>query len=324
MSWNFAASYRGYAWAGYRFGDKLNGFGQVIRPSSMRDRIGESARYFLERVKVVDASVVSDETGPDIARKVYEFQPKFLRGYPSAIYLLARFIEKTGKYKIKPRAIFTGAEVLYDYQRELFRKVFECEAYSHYCAFELHPIAVECPTHTGHHVTAENVFVEIVDDNGEAVPAGREGRILITNLHNYGMPFIRYDIGDIGTLSDQACSCGRGRPLLSSLSGRADDILITRSGRQIPGTVLQRRFLAFFGVEHCQVIQDSYEHLTVKLVVKKPCPQEQMDKIRNAILNTYRPLVGEDMNITVEFVDRIPLTRAGKQRVVISKVKPPG
>ncbi len=323
MSWNFAASYRGYAWAGYKLGDKLAGFSQVIPASSMRERISESVRYFFERIMVVDASMVSDETGPDIVRKVCDFQPRFLRGYPSAIYLLARFIEKTGQYKnrIKPRAIFTGAEVLYDYQRELFRKVFECEAYSHYCSFELHPIAVECPTHSGHHITAENVFVEIVDDDGEAVPADREGRILITNLHSYAMPFIRYDIGDVGALSKQVCSCGRGLPLLSRLSGRTDDVLVTRGGRHIPGTGLQRKFLAFLGIEHCQIIQDNYENLTVKLVLDRPYPQEHMDKISREILSRYRPILGADMNITVEFVDRIPLTRSGKQRVVISKIK---
>jgi phenylacetate-CoA ligase len=286
----------------------------------MLERISKSVRYFFERTMVFDASRVSSETTPVIVEKIHNFQPRFVRGYPSAIYLLARFLEKSGQYMIKPRAIFTGAEVLYDYQRELFRKVFECEAYSHYCSFEAHPIAVECPTHSGHHITAENVIIEIVNDEGKSVPAGEEGRIVITNLHNYAMPFIRYDIGDMGALSGQACSCGRGLPLLTSLSGRADDIIVTRNGRYIPGTVLQRMFLAFLAVEQCQIVQESYENVTVKLAVHESSTQEDMDKITSEVLKVYKPLLGEDIDVTVEFVDCIPLTRAGKQRVVISKL----
>ena len=320
INWNFAASFRGYAWAGYEMGDKCLGVGQVTPYDSIWDRISGSVRYFFERTVWLDASMISTETMPGFARKMYNFQPKFMRGYPSAIYLLARFIEKAGQYKIKPRAIFTGAEVLYDYQRELFSKVFECETYSHYSAFELHPIAVECPTHSGYHITAENVIIEIVNDEGETVPAGGEGRILITNLHNYAMPFIRYDIGDVGALSGQDCACGRGLPLLATLSGRSDDMIITRSGKRIPGTVVPRKFLAFFGVEQCQIVQESYEELTVKLVANRQSSQEQIDKITCEILSQYKQIFGEDMDINIEFVDRIPLTRRGKQRVVISKV----
>jgi phenylacetate-CoA ligase len=320
MSWNFAASYRGYAWAGYEIGDKCMGIGQIVTPKSLGDGISQFMRYSLERQMRVDAAEISDEILPVIAAKLARFKPKFLRGYPSALSILARFIEKEGKHTLRPQAILTGAETVFEHQRELFKRVFGCETYSQYCSFEIHPIAVECPTHSGHHISAENVILEIVDEQGEIVPAGEQGRIVITNLHNYAMPFIRYDIGDVGTLSPESCICGRGLPLLSKLHGRVDDVILTRSGKRIPGTVLHRRFLAFFGVEHIQIVQESYDNLMVKLVVNEGVTQEQMDKIRIEVVKEYAGVFGEDMEIGVQFIDRIPLTPAGKQKVVVSKL----
>ncbi len=320
MNWNIAASLRGYAWAGCEIGDKCIRLGQIPQYHSLWERTSESAKLYFERTMRFNAAGMSAETMPSIAAKIYNFQPEFIRGYPSAIYLLARFIEKEGKYKLKPRAIFTGAELLYGYQRKLFRKIFGCETYSHYNSFEIHPIAVECPEHSGHHITAENVIIEIVNDGGETVLPGNEGRILVTNLHNYAMPFIRYDIGDLGALSEHLCPCGRGLPLLSKLIGRADDMIITRSGKRIPGTAFPREFLAFLGVEQCQIIQESYEELTIKLVIDRNYPQEHINKLTQDILNRYKPIVREDMDITIDFVERIPLTKAGKHKVVISKL----
>ena len=86
-----------------------------------------------------------------------------------------------------------------------------------------------------------------MDDKGKPVPVGGEGRILVTNLHNYAMPFIRYDIGDVGALSDKACPCGRGLPLLAKLTGRTTDFIRTRSGGVIPGMALHIQFFPLSG-----------------------------------------------------------------------------
>ena len=221
---------------------------------------------------------------------------------------------------LRPKAIITGGEQLYDYQRELFREVFGCETFSHYGAWEALSIACECSQHSGYHIAAENVIVEIVDDDDKPVAVGKEGRILVTNLHNYAMPFIRYDIGDEGTLSDQACPCGRGLPLLATLSGRTCDIIFTRSGKSIPSTGLPRLFFASLGVQQYQIVQENFEKMVVKIVFDREYPQSHVDGLIGEIIRQWRPILGEDMDITVEFVDQIPPTREGKRRVVISKL----
>ena len=319
-NWGLAARQRAGGWSGYKIGDK--GVLLVhIRPyRSTIAKIRETAKDFFNRIMLFDPKDMPSEKFMLFVSKLEDFQPKFIMGHPSAIYLLARFIERERKHKLRPRAIMIGAEQLYDYQRDLFSKVFQCETYNHYASWELNSIASECPEHSGYHITAENVIVEIVDDDGEPLPVGKEGRVLITNLHNYAMPFIRYDIGDLGVSSDKACPCGRGLPLLATLSGRTCDVIFTRSGKPVPGVAIPMEFLVPYGIEQFQIVQETYERVVVKLVLGREYPPEHIDKLTREVISQYRPIFGEGMDIAIELVDQIPLTRAGKRKVVISNL----
>ena len=321
LNWGSAALQRAYEWAGYEIGDKCV---SIWRRYSYKPMVNfrEAAAKFFERILFFDVEKISTEKMPLFAKKLKHFQPEFIRSYPSAIYLLARFIKREGKPRLRPKAIITAGEQLYDYQRDLFRKVFACETYSCYGSWEVPAIASECSQHSGYHIAAENVILEIVNDEGKPIPVEEEGRILVTNLHNYAMPFIRYDIGDVGAGSDQACPCGRGLPLLAKLSGRTTDVILTRSSGAIPGIALPRTFLASLGIDQLQIVQENYQKVVVKLVLGGECPQKRADELAREIIARYRPILGEDMDITVEFVDQIPLTRAGKRRVVISNLPP--
>jgi phenylacetate-CoA ligase len=253
-------------------------------------------------------------------QKIDDFHPKFIVGYPSVVYLLARFIEREGRLRFKPKAIITGGEQLYEYQKELINKTFECDTYNNYSSWEVHNIAGECAKHMGLHIAAESIILEVVDDVGSPLPYGSEGRILLSNLHNYAMPLIRYDIGDLGILSYELCSCGRGLPLLSKLSGRTTDVIRTRAGRSIPGIALPSRFLAGLGVEQFQILQESYDVITIKLVLEKEYVQDNRDKLTEEIKAQYQSIFGKDVDITIQFVDQISNTAAGKRRTVISSL----
>jgi phenylacetate-CoA ligase len=233
---------------------------------------------------------------------------------------MARYIEKEGKHAIRPRAIITTGEALYDFQRELFSRVFGCETYSYYAANEVDAIASECSEHLGYHISAENVIVEIVDDADKLVPVGREGRILVTSLHNYGMPFIRYEIGDVGVSSDKACPCGRGLPLLAAINGRVSDFIYTSRGDCIPGIALNRSFLAGLGVEQYQIVQESYEKVLIKLVFGGEYKRDHVKEATREIERHFKSEIGSDVDIVTELVDQIVPTRIGKRRMFISKV----
>jgi phenylacetate-CoA ligase len=318
---SYASSLRAYGWLGYKMGDKCVFIGQRHECHSTLEKVREKAKDFFERIKVFDVREMSVEEIPLISRAIENYRPEFMRGYPSAIYQLARFLEKEKKNNLRLKAIITIAEKVDDYQRDLFRKVFMCEAYSLYSATEAPNIASQCFSLRGYHITAENVIVEIVDSQGTPVPSGKDGRILVTDLYNKAMPFIRYDIGDTGAMSDQICSCSRGLPLLMKLDGRVSDNIVTKSGTSIPGLTLHQVFLARLeGVVQWQIVQESYEQVIVKLVLDRVYPKLHIEKLTSEILGHYQPVLGTDMGIIVEIVDQIPLTNSGKRRFIISKV----
>jgi phenylacetate-CoA ligase len=316
----YAAAQRSYGWAGYEIGEKCLLFG-ITRPHlSAWGQRRERATAFFERVMFFNVLEITPENIARLVKRMQSYKPRFIRGYPSAIYVMARFIEREGGPKIEPEAVITTAEQVYDYQRELFSKVFGCETFSFYSAIEAPSIAGECTEHSGLHISAENTIIEIVDDGGSVVPAGVEGKVLVTCLHDHAMPIIRYEIGDRGALSDAACPCGRGLPLLGNLSGRENDTLITRDGKRVPGTGLPRKFFAFWGVIEYLIVQETYDKIMVTLALDRQYPQQHIEGLKAETNNQYHAILGDDVEIAIEFVDHIPLTRAGKRIGVISKV----
>ena len=319
--WETAAGLRAHKWAGYKVGEKLALFWGRHPRLSLADSIVRTTRHFLQRVELFDALKMSEKMMPRFANRLEGFDGGFIKGYPSAIYLMARYIEKGGKPAIRPRAIITTGEELYDFQRELFSRVFRCGTYSYYSTNEVAAIACECSEHSGYHISAENVIVEIVDDADEPVPVGGEGRILVTSLHNYGMPFIRYEIGDIGVSSDKVCPCGRGLPLLAAVNGRISDFIFTRRGDCIPGIALNRSFLAGLGVEQFQIVQESYDNVVIKLIFGREYKHDHVSEAIKQIERHFRAELGGDIDVVVELVDQIVPTRIGKRRMFISNVK---
>lgn len=319
-SWGYARALRARSWCGYRMGDKIAVFRRRFPNETVTEKIARGTRRFFRRAVQFDPAIISNESLPLIVRHLKALRPIFIGGYPSAIYLLARYFQEQGALAIELKAIMTGGEQLYDYQRELFYKMFGCETYSYYSSWEVHDIAAECPRHTGYHIAAENIIVEIADEAGNPLPAGVEGRILLTNLHNFAMPFIRYDIGDIGAISDVVCPCSRGLPLLVKLSGRAGAIILTKSGRKIPGRAIDHKFFAHLGVEQYQIVQESYEEIVVNLALGKEYPQEHKEQIIRKVKARYQPMFGNEININVRFVEQIAPAKSGKREVVISKL----
>jgi len=305
-------------WTGFKLGNKLIRLAGIRPYNSVRKQISEAGKRFFERVMFLDAKVIAAGTLPRFAEKMARFQPDFIWGYPSAVELVARFLKETGCSAVKPRAVITGAEQLYDRQRELFSSVFGCDTFSNYSSWEAHSIAAECQYHYGFHISAENIIVEVVDDQGNPVREGQEGSVVITNLHNFAMPFIRYNLGDLAVFTNHQCTCGRGLPLLKQISGRTVDIIRTRSGKNITGTALINLFMNPPGVVQFQFVQLSYENIVIKLVMDKEYSRGDWDNIAVQVKDRFVSIIGPDLNIDVEFVDTIPLTESGKHMAVIS------
>jgi phenylacetate-CoA ligase len=236
--------------------------------------------------------------------------------------LLARHIRDFGCSVPALHAVLTGGEQVFENQRALVREVFGVEPYSMYGASETYLLAAECEAHTGMHVFAQDIVLEIVDDDGSPVALGREGRVLVTSLHARAMPFIRYDIGDMGSYALAPCPCGRGMPLLDRLSGRRCDTIYTRSGGRIIGNGVERDGFASLGVTELQYVQEDLDHLTARFVVPEALTAQSQAAFRRQAIGMLRRSLGPEITVMVELVDQIERTPAGKYVPVISKVDP--
>jgi phenylacetate-CoA ligase len=320
-NWGFGAVYRAYNWAGYDIGDKNMWIrGKFKYASKWRKYLAESLQL-LENTKFVDPVSMNKTQILQLVSMLEHFKPAVIRGYPSAIAILAGYIERELKTDFKLKTIISTGEQLYDHQRNLFSRVFNCDTYNHYGTMEVRAIASECPAHSGLHIAVENVIVEIVDKENRQLPPGQEGKILVTNLHNYTMPFIRYDIGDIGTLSDETCPCGRGLPLMAKLNGRTADVIVIPGNIQVSGTTLVDVTASLKGIEQFQIVQEDNKNITVNVIPEKKYKDTSSIQIMNDINNEYKRILGDDMDFTVRFVDIIEATNEGKRRIIKSRIQ---
>jgi phenylacetate-CoA ligase len=245
---------------------------------------------------------------------IKKFNPIIIRGYASYMYSISKMMENMG-IEYSGATIATTGDMLYPHYRESIEQQFHCKIFDGYGG-EGTAVAFECEEHEGYHICDEDVIVEFLSEE-ESVSPGQLGRIVFTNLENYAMPFIRYDIGDIGTYSDESCSCGRGLSVLKSIEGRDSDLIITPGGDIIIVHFFTWLFEFIEGVDQFQIIQERIDHLAVKIVKNLQFTDNDLNYIKNEI----HKRVGSDVKIEINFVNEIPLSgRSGKRRFVISNV----
>jgi len=178
-------------------------------------------------------------------------------------------------------------------------------------------IASECEIHRGMHMNAEHVVVEFLrDDNSWAEP-GEEGRIVVTDLVNHGMPLIRYVVGDLGVPSGGVCPCGRGLPLMEGLTGRSADFLRRRDGALVAGvSLVEKTLTAIDGIEQLQIVQNGLDEFVLNVV-----PAAGYDTAsENALCGVMHDVFGADARIRVAKVERLSQERNSKYRFAICRV----
>ena len=322
MTHGFARALRARQWAGVHMGDPTVFITKSRAPTSGRSAVSHALRRLCERSSRIDAECISDETLPAAVRQIEHARRPALIGYASAIYIVAAYIQEMNLPTPPVAAVLYGGEPLQGFQRDTIRTVFEVEPLSKYSSFENYEIAMECPAHRGMHVAAEDLIVEIVDDDGNPLPSGVNGRVLVTDLHNYGMPLLRYDTGDVGTLVEGQCECGRGLPLMSLTLARSGDILYTPSGKRISPLALGVSALASLPVRQFQFVQERLDRVVIRLRLSQDIQGDDATDLTAAVVSTFSPVLGDDVAIEVVFTDRIEPTTAGKHRFVISQLGP--
>jgi len=310
-AWEGAAFRRGLGFTGYKLGDAMiTLFGGTLglAPEKKIDKL--KARF--SGTVFLPAFEISHKNLSKYVKKIEKSKAKFLRGYTSAIYLLAKLIDEA-KLSIPLQAVYPTAETLFDFQRKQIEKTFQCKIFNQYGCGELNSIAFECPSHNGLHVADEHVMIESLKKERRATE-GEMGALTLTALHNFAMPLIRYQNGDIVALSNKPCPCGRGLSRIIKLYGRTNDLLLARDGRLISSIFIPHLFRETEGIRQIQLIQETEDLIQLKVVKGSKFSKEELE-IR---LNTIRKYLG-DIKIDIEFVDSMPQTPQGKLKFVISK-----
>lgn len=311
-----AAADRGYQWAGCEPGrHTLYIWGvDVGNPSFLRrQKVALYHRIFNR--KMFNCFNFTDDEMRRCLDYINTRRPTGIVSFTSAIMNFAEFIDRNNLECKGVPSIITGAEKLYPHQRELMERVFKAKVFNTYGCREFMLIAAECDRHEGLHVTMDNLYVEILKDGKPAMP-GESGEIVITDLNNYGMPFIRYKNGDIAVQGDKACSCGRGLPLIQDIDGRKMDTIKACDGKMVSGGFFPHLMKEIEEIGKFQVIQQAQDRLLIKLVKKEPISDDRLE----FCLHEIKKVLGDEMNIEFQFVDEIPLTSSGKYRVTISEI----
>ena len=314
--WRTAATQRGYSWAGCEPGQHVLYMWSVdIGEPNFMQQLKTDLYHSAFNRKMFNCFEFTEKEMWACLEYINKHRPTGIVAYTNTVYNFAKFVESRGLECAPIESVITGAEKLFDHQREVIERALGTRVFNTYGCREFMLIAAECEKHEGLHVTADNLFVEVIKDGRPALP-GERGEVIITDLHNYGMPFIRYRNGDVVIQGDAPCSCGRGLPLIADVDGRRLDEIVATDGRLISGVFFPHLMKEFSEVEKFQVIQKSKTSLLVKIVSKAGFGGENLDFCRNEI----KKVAGEEANIEFEFVDSIPLTSSGKYRVTISEL----
>jgi phenylacetate-CoA ligase len=311
--WN-ANTIREYAWRACDLSGKL----AVIRSLPRKEAeppLGASFNTWgtatAGRIKTGPCVVLDvRSTTAEQAEWLVREKPAYLQTYPSVALELAKNFLEAGRQLPDLRQVHTFGEVLDPKARDACRQAWDAEVFDSYSTNEVGYVAAECARHGGYHVEAEHLLVEVLDDHGGECGCGDTGRVVVTDLFNYAMPLLRYEIGDYAEVGEP-CKCGRKLPTLRRILGRQRNMFVLPNGeKRFPalGVDAVGSFEGRFPVRQFQVIQRSRTELEVKLVVARFLTPQEEGAIRGLMAKWF----SGGFFVRLTYVDQIPRGPTGK------------
>jgi len=245
-------------------------------------------------------------------------RPAYLLTHPTNLADLARHSLKRGFQPAGLREVRTRGEMLSQETRDLCREAWGVPVIDVYSANEVGYIALQCPDREHYHAQSEAILVEVLDEQGKACNPGEIGRIVVTLLHNFAMPIVRYEIGDYAEVG-APCSCGRGLPVLARIVGRVRNVLILANGERFWPSFATRDIDRIAPVRQCQFVQKDYQTVEARLVAESPLTAEQEEALRRHFLSRLPP----GFTLKLVYYDEIPRGAGGKFEYFISEVAAP-
>lgn len=300
----------GWQQAGYEPGDAV---GVIAGGSLERSRmtLRSRVRSFAQRRLFLYGVAMDRGMAREYHQRLVGYRAEFLYGYPSVLYLFAKFLHEENLSLPQLKAVVTTAEMLLPHYRKGIEEWLNCPVFNDYGSNDGGIESYECARHQGFHYNDLQSVLEVKSADGQTP----EGPLLITNLWNRSTPFIRYENGDIARLAARSCPCGSPFPLIASVEGRTTDIVTFGNGRSLSGPALTLIF-GDMKIDGWQIVQTGALSLEVRLRSSTELPVEYIDRIKRIISHHAGPAVA----LNIIRVDQLTLTKAGKLKPVICDV----
>lgn len=305
---------RSYSWAGYRIYKKSFGLQSYLKNNFPKDSGLLYSR--LKNVYRFDSNNLKKKSAIRIANELKDIRPKFYFGYPLPLMMLGKFAIEENIKLHSPEAIVVYGETLSAKRRSILEKYFKTKIFDFYSLHECSAIISDC-SHGNRHWMEDFAYNEVVDDNGDLIDEG-SGELVGTNLYNYGMPLIRYQIRDRVTIGPalKSCECGRKFRIVDEIHGRQNDFLEMPDGRVL-GNVMEHSIDSARGVVLSQCVQDRVDHLYINLVVDESF---DFSSATANIEQALRKRVGDVITIDFSVVQELEKTKGGKTPFILSKI----
>lgn len=314
-SFTWASYYRWYNWIGIEKEDRvlsLWGTKTVVK-SSIKAKIVKNAIDWIQNKKTINSFNINEDTIPEIYTQIIEYNPVLIKGYLSAIILIAKYMQKKNLPSNKGlKALSSTTETLLPMYRNLLQDVFAVPIFDQYGCGEVSAISYECTKHQGLHINEEHVYIESLNENDSEI-LNKKGRLIVTSLDNYVMPFIRYENGDMATLHTEKCSCGLNSQLMSTIDGRTIDTVTLKNGSKVHGVfftdLLYEVGITTDNISRFQIFQYKTGAIDFKLETKNNLSENLFHKLESETLRFVN-------SVNIIFVDHIPNEDNGKFKYI--------
>ena len=324
-----AATLRAWEWYGLHLGDKIFSLGgnSIVNKKKHLSLKNLYDTIIMRNYKHSSADV-TDEGMQRHYDALMRLQPVAIRGYGSSLYIFARFIERFGLPVCPIRVVLTTGEVLVPEYRRKIEQVFGAPVYDEYGAGDGGILSHECPVREGLHIEETLCYIEITDKDGNVLPDGTPGFVTTTDLENYAFPFLRYHVGDMASLRESPCPCGRNSRRFGEVLGRAGRLIYNKQGVPISPTMLpimlypdldyhkQENQVLYNKIDRFQIRQDKEGDIQILLKMKKK-EDENPGQYSYVRKNYEKHFIGS--SVALSFVDEIPPLPSGKEDYCVSE-----
>jgi phenylacetate-CoA ligase len=319
LSWNMAASELFMNNCGYKVPMRRVTLWGSERDIRSKRSIKSNIVLWMTNNEFLNAYNISPDKMKEYVSIINEKKPNLIHAYAESLYQFALFLERENISVYSPEVIITSAGTLFPYMRDIIEKTFNSKIYNLYGSREVGAIACEKIGESGMHVSTYTQYIELLDRNTTPVSYGQEGELIVTSLTNYGMPLIRYKIGDVAQWSD-IYKTEQIRPsIIENVKGRVSDNFIKRDGSITFGSYFRHLLFFMDWIDKYQIVQEDYEKVIfyIKPISKVP---NNFPVDFDSIIKDVKLVMGEDCSVAYKVVDRIDNSTSGKYRYTISKV----